>query len=91
LLQGPVLIECPVDPHEPPMPARVKQKHAKNMAAALMAGTPNRKRIALTIVRDMLDESSFEASPSGGGPAGTVARTLERVLPGGDGKQKEDR
>src|SRR5579883_119392 len=62
---GPVIVEAVVDAHEPPMPARVKQKQAKNMADALRKGTPNRKRIALTIVKDMLDESSFDASPGG--------------------------
>jgi pyruvate dehydrogenase (quinone) len=32
--------------------------------AALRQGTPNRRRIALQMVKDMLDESSFEASPA---------------------------
>jgi pyruvate dehydrogenase (quinone)/pyruvate oxidase len=62
---GPAIIEVLVDPHEPPMPASVKQKDVKNMAQALRKGTPNRKRIALTIVRNLLDESSFDASPGG--------------------------
>jgi pyruvate dehydrogenase (quinone)/pyruvate oxidase len=35
----------------------------KKLAAALRQGTPNRNRIALQIVKDMLDESSFDASP----------------------------
>ena len=30
---------------------------------ALRAGTPNRNRIALQMVKDVLDESTFEASP----------------------------
>ena len=33
------------------------------MLHALREGTPNRKQIALAMVKDMLDESSFEASP----------------------------
>ncbi|MFG3691402.1 thiamine pyrophosphate-dependent enzyme [Micromonospora sp. NPDC047740] len=60
---GPVIVECVVDPHEPPMPARIKKDQVKKLAAALRAGTPNRNRIALQMVKDILDESSFEASP----------------------------
>ncbi|MBO0806447.1 MAG: pyruvate oxidase, partial [Nocardiopsaceae bacterium] len=60
---GPVIIECVVDPHEPPMPARVKKDQVTKMLHALREGTPNRNRIALQIVKDMLDESTFEASP----------------------------
>jgi pyruvate dehydrogenase (quinone)/pyruvate oxidase len=74
--EGPVLMEVLVDPHEPPMPSKVKDKQAKNLAAALMAGTPNRNRIALTIFRDLLDESSFQAQP-----AGTPGKVLGRVVP----------
>jgi hypothetical protein len=34
-----------------------------NLAEALKKGTPNRRTIALQMVKDVLDESSFEASP----------------------------
>ncbi|MGH3745609.1 MAG: thiamine pyrophosphate-dependent enzyme, partial [Mycobacteriales bacterium] len=60
---GPVVIECVVDPHEPPMPAKVKKKQVTAMLEALRAGTPNRNRIAMQMVKDVLDESSFDASP----------------------------
>jgi pyruvate dehydrogenase (quinone)/pyruvate oxidase len=60
---GPAIIECVVDPHEPPMPARVKAKQVKALADALKTGTPNRNRIALQMVKDVLDEASFDASP----------------------------
>ena len=60
---GPVIIECLVDPHEPPMPAKVKKNQVTMMAQALRQGTPNRNRIALQMVKDLLDESSFAASP----------------------------
>ena len=62
---GPAIIECVVDQHEPPMPAKVKSKQVKMLAQALREGTPNRNRIALQMVKDVLDESSFEASPGG--------------------------
>jgi pyruvate dehydrogenase (quinone)/pyruvate oxidase len=60
---GPVIIECVVDQHEPPIPAKVKKNQVTSMLQALRAGTPNRNRIALQMVKDMLDESTFEASP----------------------------
>jgi pyruvate dehydrogenase (quinone)/pyruvate oxidase len=60
---GPVIVECVVDPHEPPIPAKVRKQQVTHLASALKAGTPNRNRIALQMVKDMLDESSFEASP----------------------------
>jgi pyruvate dehydrogenase (quinone)/pyruvate oxidase len=61
---GPAIIECVTDEHEPPYPAKVKKQQAQKLAAALRAGTPNRRRIALQMTKDMLDESSFEASPA---------------------------
>ncbi len=60
---GPVIVECVVDQHEPPMPAKVKDHQVKALAQALREGTPNRNRIAMQMVKDMLDESSFSASP----------------------------
>jgi pyruvate dehydrogenase (quinone)/pyruvate oxidase len=60
---GPVIIECLVDPHEPPMPAKVKKNQIINLTEALREGTPNRRTIALQMVKDVLDESSFDASP----------------------------
>lgn len=74
---GPVLVECVVDPHVPPIPAKAKKDQVKKLATALKQGTPNRNRIALQIVKDMLDESSFEASPG-------------HVVPGAIGKAASD-
>jgi pyruvate dehydrogenase (quinone)/pyruvate oxidase len=66
---GPVIVECLVDPHEPPIPAKVKKTQLEKLSSALREGTPNRNRIALQMVKDMLDESSFDASPGGKIPA----------------------
>jgi pyruvate dehydrogenase (quinone)/pyruvate oxidase len=79
---GPVIIECVVDPHEPPIPAKVKTKQVKLLGEALRAGTPNRNRIALQMVKDMLDESSFDASPAHVVPAKVghaASRLVERL------------
>ena len=60
---GPAIIECVVDPHEPPIPAKVKKDQMRKLASALKQGTPNRNHIAMQMVKDMLDESTFDASP----------------------------
>ncbi|QFY09310.1 pyruvate oxidase [Nonomuraea phyllanthi] len=65
---GPAIVECVVDEHEPPYPARVKKDQVQKLAAALREGTPNRRRIALQMVKDLLDEASFEASPASSVP-----------------------
>ncbi|HEX5562068.1 MAG TPA: thiamine pyrophosphate-dependent enzyme [Nocardioidaceae bacterium] len=62
---GPAIIEVATDPHEPPMPAKVKKAQVTKLFDALKAGTPNRNTIALQMVKDVLDESSFDASPGG--------------------------
>ena len=62
---GPALIECVCDPYEPPNPPKITREQAQNLAQALARGEPSRKRIALTIGRDALDEKSFAASPYG--------------------------
>jgi pyruvate dehydrogenase (quinone)/pyruvate oxidase len=76
---GPAIIECVVDPHEPPMPARVQSKQVKALAEALKTGTPNRNRIALQMVKDVLDEASFDASPGHVVP-NKVGRAASRLV-----------
>jgi pyruvate dehydrogenase (quinone) len=75
---GPVIIECVTDEHEPPYPAKIKQQQVSKLVSALREGTPNRRRIALQMTKDMLDESSFEASPAHAVP-GPVARAASRL------------
>jgi pyruvate dehydrogenase (quinone)/pyruvate oxidase len=71
---GPALIECVTDPHEPPHPPAVTREQATLFAEALARGEEHRKRIALTIGRDMLDEA-----PLGASPYGLPARIKEKV------------
>ncbi len=54
--EGPVLIEAVVDPHEPPLPPKVTLEQAKHFAQALARGTPNREKIALTVLSDKVRE-----------------------------------
>jgi pyruvate dehydrogenase (quinone) len=75
---GPVIIECLVDQHEPPMPAKVQKSQVTALAQALKSGTPNRNRIAAQMIKDVLDESSFEASPGHVVP-GPIGRAAVKV------------
>jgi pyruvate dehydrogenase (quinone)/pyruvate oxidase len=53
---GPVLVEAAVDPHEPPMPPKVKLRQAGHFAEALARGVPARGKIALTVASDTVRE-----------------------------------
>jgi pyruvate dehydrogenase (quinone)/pyruvate oxidase len=54
--EGPVVVEAVVDPHEPPMPPKVKPEQALHFAESLARGTPNRGKIALTVASDTVRE-----------------------------------
>ena len=75
---GPAIVECIVDEHEPPMPAKIKKDQAVHMYQALVEGTPNRKQIALTIVGDVLEESGYEASPIDG-VGGVIGKIFKKT------------
>jgi pyruvate dehydrogenase (quinone) len=53
---GPVLVEALVDPHEPPMPPKVKPEQALHFAQSLARGTPHRGKIATTVLSDTVRE-----------------------------------
>jgi pyruvate dehydrogenase (quinone)/pyruvate oxidase len=53
---GPVVIEAVVDPHEPPMPPKIKLAQAEKFAEALARGTPHGGKIALTVAADRVRE-----------------------------------
>ena len=53
---GPVLVEAVVDPHEPPMPPKIKAEQALHFAESLARGTPHRGKIALTVASDTVRE-----------------------------------
>ena len=55
-IEGPVLIEAVVDPHEPPMPPKVKAEQVLHFAESLARGTPHRGKIALTVASDTVRE-----------------------------------
>jgi pyruvate dehydrogenase (quinone)/pyruvate oxidase len=53
---GPVVIEAEIDPHEPPMPPKIKPEQALHLAQALVKGQPNREKIVATILADKVRE-----------------------------------
>jgi pyruvate dehydrogenase (quinone) len=53
---GPVLIEAVVDPLEPPLPGKIELKQARHFAESLLRGEPNRTKIALTAIKDVVRE-----------------------------------
>jgi pyruvate dehydrogenase (quinone)/pyruvate oxidase len=53
---GPVIVDAIVDPHEPPLPAKIKAGQAAKFAEALARGTPHRGKIALTIASNKVRE-----------------------------------
>jgi pyruvate dehydrogenase (quinone) len=53
---GPTVIEAVIDPFEPPMPPKISAKQAAHFAEALAKGTPNRGKIALTVMEDKVKE-----------------------------------
>ena len=53
---GPVVVDALVDPHEPPMPPKIKPQQALHMAEALAKGEPERKGIIATLLEDRIRE-----------------------------------
>ncbi len=54
--KGPVLVECLVDPNEPPMPAKITVKQALEFAEGLAKGTKDWQKIIATVVKDKVRE-----------------------------------
>ena len=53
---GPVIVEAVVDPYVPPMPPKITMDQAAKFGEALVKGTPNREKIALTVLSDKVRE-----------------------------------
>ncbi len=80
-MDGPVLIECEVDPLEPPWPPVITNDEAKKLGSALARGERNRTPIGLTIGRHAVQEFAFGESPFG--VAGRIVDRLTGRKPGG--------
>lgn len=55
-MSGPVVVECVVDPNEPPMPAKIKPTQAVHFAESLAKGTKDWQKIATTVAKDRIRE-----------------------------------
>jgi pyruvate dehydrogenase (quinone) len=53
---GPVVVQCVVDPNEPPLPGNITTKQAMNFAEALLKGEKDRFKIIKTILEDKIRE-----------------------------------
>lgn len=53
---GPVVVECVVDPYEPPLPPKIEVKQALHFAESLARGEPKRMKIVTTILEDRVKE-----------------------------------
>ena len=54
---GPVIVQAVVDQFTPPMPPKITATQAAHFAEALAKGTPNREKIAWTVLSDKVRES----------------------------------
>ena len=64
-MPGPVLIECEVDPLEPPEPPTITARQTRNLAESMARGERNTVPIGLTLGRAMWDEKLYSQSPFG--------------------------
>jgi pyruvate dehydrogenase (quinone)/pyruvate oxidase len=78
-LPGPALIECLVDPLEPPWPPVITSDEQKKLVTAMARGEVNRTPIGLSIGRHAVQEFDFSASPFG-----VAGRIAEKLTGGGD-------
>jgi pyruvate dehydrogenase (quinone) len=53
---GPALVDCDVDPNEPPLPPKVEYQQAKNFALSFLRGQPQRAAIATTLFKDRIQQ-----------------------------------
>ncbi len=53
---GPALVDCDVNPNEPPMPGKVKYEQAKAFTEAFLRGQPHKVATIATVARDKINE-----------------------------------
>lgn len=82
-LPGPVVIECIVDPLEPPWPPVITRDEAQKLATAMARGEVNRRPIGLTIGRHAVQEFDFAQSPFG-----VAGRVVDKLTGGGSDKKQ---
>ncbi|MCW3843735.1 thiamine pyrophosphate-binding protein [Micromonospora yasonensis] len=53
---GPALVDCDVNPNEPPMPGKVRYEQAKHFTEAFLRGQPHKMATLATVARDKINE-----------------------------------
>jgi pyruvate dehydrogenase (quinone) len=53
---GPGVVDCDVNPNEPPMPGKVSYEQAKSFTEAFLRGQPHKMATLATIARDKISE-----------------------------------
>jgi pyruvate dehydrogenase (quinone) len=53
---GPALVDCDVNPNEPPMPGKIKYDQAKHFTEAFLRGQPHKVATLATVARDKINE-----------------------------------
>ena len=53
---GPALVDCDVNPNEPPMPGKVTYEQAKHFTEAFLRGQPHKVATLATVARDKINE-----------------------------------
>ncbi len=53
---GPALVDCDVNPNEPPMPGKIQYKQAKAFTEAFLRGQPHKVATLATVARDKINQ-----------------------------------
>lgn len=53
---GPALVDCDVDPNEPPMPGKVRYEQAQHFTEAFLRGQPHKVATLASVARDKINE-----------------------------------
>jgi pyruvate dehydrogenase (quinone) len=53
---GPALVDCDVNPNEPPMPGKVEYEQAKSFTEAFLRGEPHKLATLATVARDKINQ-----------------------------------
>jgi pyruvate dehydrogenase (quinone) len=54
--QGPGIVDCDVDPNEPPMPGKVSYEQARHFTEAFLRGQPHKASTLAAVARDKISE-----------------------------------
>jgi pyruvate dehydrogenase (quinone) len=50
------MVDCVVNPHEPPLPGKIEFTQAKGFAEAFLRGQPDKLATARTLIKDQVDK-----------------------------------